>query len=255
MRLKGKAAVVTGAARGIGKAIAERFLAEGAAVMICDVLEAEGAATAAKLGSGCIFRRTDVGDGAEARGLIEAAVTAFGKLDICVNNAAILRNAPFLELSEADFDAVQRVNVRGAFLVGQAAAKQMAAQGKGGAIVNLSSINAVFAIPGQTAYTVSKGAIHMLTRSMAVQLASFGIRVNAIGPGTIRTEMAASMLADPKIGTMISARTPLGRPGEPEEIAAIAAFLASDDASYVTGQTIYADGGRLALNLTVSPRA
>jgi NAD(P)-dependent dehydrogenase (short-subunit alcohol dehydrogenase family) len=146
------------------------------------------------------------------------------------------------------------VNVKGAFLSAQAAARQMVAQGDGGAIINLTSVNAIVAIPNQTAYTVSKGAIHQLTRSMAVQLARHGIRVNAIGPGVIDTELNAEALRDDPDGfDKLLSRTPLGRAGAPNEIGAVAAFLASDDASYVTGETVYADGGRLALNLTLGP--
>jgi NAD(P)-dependent dehydrogenase (short-subunit alcohol dehydrogenase family) len=150
-----------------------------------------------------------------------------------------------------------RVNLKGAFLVGQAVARQMVRQGQeqgrgeAGAIVNMSSVNAVFAIANQVPYSVSKGGINQLTKVMALSLAEYGIRVNAIGPGSINTEMLAATMADSAARGRILSRTPMGRIGEPSEIAAVAAFLASDEASYITGQTIYADGGRLPLNYTV----
>lgn len=250
MLLEDKVAVVTGGARGIGKAIAQRFIAEGARVVIGDVLDEEGARTEAELGATCRYRHCDVGERPEAEALVAMAVSEFGGVDVCVNNAGILVRGGILELSEEDFDRVLRVNMRGVFLVSQAAARQMVKAGRGGAIVNMSSINALVAIPNQTAYTTSKGAVHQLTTSMAVQLAEHGIRVNAIGPGTIETDMTVGYSTDP----VVMSRTPLGRPGQPSEIASIAAFLASDEASYVTGQTIYADGGRLALNLVVPPK-
>ncbi len=251
MKLANKVAVVTGGARGIGRGIAERFIAEGCRVMIGDVLEERLAETVAELGENCAGLVADISRQAEAQRLVDQAVARFGRLDVCVNNAAITRAASLLDLSEEDFDAVMDVNVKGAFLTSQAAAQQMVEQGQGGAIVNLSSINAIVTIPGLTAYTISKGAIHQLTRAAAVQLARHGIRVNAIGPGTIDTEMAAGLLANPEAKEKIMSRIPLGRLGGTDEIAAIALFLACDDASYVTGETIYADGGRLSLNLTL----
>ena len=179
----------------------------------------------------------------------------FGAIDILVNNAAIIKGIDFLEISEADFDAVLNVNLRGAFLVAQAVARQMVTQVKAGrrpgSIINMSSVNAVFAIANQVPYSVSKGGLNQLTKVMALSLAEHGIRVNAIGPGSINTRILKTVMTDAAARTKLLSRTPLGRIGEPEEIAAVAAFLASDDASYITGQTIYADGGRLPLNYTV----
>lgn len=167
-----------------------------------------------------------------------------------------MHGADFLDLKEEDFDRVLRINLKGAFLAGQAVARVMVdtvkAGGGAGAIVNMSSVNAVFAIANQVPYSVSKGGMNQLTRVMALSLAPFGIRVNAIGPGSIMTDMLASVNADPAAKNRILSRTPMGRIGDPSEIASVAAFLASDDASYVTGQTIYADGGRLPLNYTVA---
>ncbi len=160
--------------------------------------------------------------------------------------------AEFLDLDEKDFDRVIAVNLKGVFLAGQAAARQMAKQGSGGAIVNMSSVNAVLAIPNQIPYVVSKGGINQLTKVMAVALAPHRIRVNAVGPGTILTELAkGAVLGNAEAERKILSRTPMGRLGEPDEVAKVALFLASDDASYMTGQTVYPDGGRLALNYTV----
>ena len=255
MKLKDKVAIVTGGARGIGLAIAKRYVAEGAKVVIADIDETAGAAAAMALKADGRFVRADVGDARDAERLVNGACDAFGHLDILVNNAGIIHAADFLELAEADFDRVLRVNLKGAFLVGQAAARRMVAQVRAGrppgAIVNLSSINAVVAIPNQVPYCVSKGGIDQLTKVMALSLAPFGIRVNAIGPGSIMTDILKSVATDKEAKRRLLARTPLGRIGEPDEIAAIAVFLASTDAGYVTGQTIYADGGRLGLNYTV----
>jgi NAD(P)-dependent dehydrogenase (short-subunit alcohol dehydrogenase family) len=255
--LENKVAIVTGAARGIGKAIARRFLEEGARVVVADVDQDGGSAAVGELGAlGAVrFVACDVGEAAAVENLVRATIVAFGEIDVLVNNAAILVAMDFLDLDEADFDRVIRVNLKGAFLCGQAVARHMVervkAGGSPGAIVNLSSVNAVFAIANQVPYSVSKGGINQLTKVMALALAPRGIRVNAIGPGSIMTDMLASVMRDDAMRRRILSRTPLGRLGEPEEIAAVAAFLASDQASYITGQTIYADGGRLPLNYTV----
>ncbi|QCK88462.1 SDR family oxidoreductase [Phreatobacter aquaticus] len=256
--LDGKVAIITGAARGIGKAIAERFVAEGASVVISDIMEDAGKATAAELAKSgkAVFIAADVGDAASVAKLVEGAKKAFtGEIDILINNAGIVHSAEFLDLAEADFDKVLRVNLKGSFLVGQAVAKVMVEQVKAGktpgAIVNMSSVNARLAIVNQIPYCVSKGGVSQLTNVMALGLSEWGIRVNAIGPGSIATEMLASVNTDKTARHRLFSRTPLRRLGEPDEIAKVAVFLASDAASYVTGQTIYADGGRLGLNYTV----
>jgi NAD(P)-dependent dehydrogenase (short-subunit alcohol dehydrogenase family) len=255
MKLRNKVAIVTGGAHGIGLAIAGRYVAEGARVVIADVDVAAGEAAAKALGNNARFVVTDVGDARAAENVVAETCRAFGDLDILVNNAGVIHAAEFLELAEADFDRVLRVNLKGAFLLGQAAARRMVAQVKAGkppgAIVNMSSINAVVAITNHTPYCVSKGGIDQLTKVMALALAPYGIRVNAIGPGSIMTDILKAVATDEEAKRRILARTPLGRIGEPEEIASIAVFLASADASYITGETIYADGGRLALNYTV----
>jgi len=213
--------------------------------------EAAGARAAREL-PGTAFLRTDVSRKADADALIARALELHGRIDVLVNNAGITHACDFLDLAEEDFDRVLRVNLKSMFLCGQAAARAMVKAKIHGAIVNMSSANAVVAIPNQVPYVVSKGGVNQLTKVMAVALAPHGIRVNAIGPGTILTEMARNaVLTDDAARRRILSRTPLGRCGEPEEIAAVAAFLASDDASYLTGQTIYPDGGRLALNYTM----
>jgi glucose 1-dehydrogenase len=264
VQLENKVAIVTGGAQGIGNAIARRFLQEGARVVIADVNEETGSAAVRELGAlgkdlgalGSVrYVACDVGDSSAVRNLVEATIAAFGPIDILVNNAAILAAKDFLELEEADFDRVIRTNLKGSFLCAQAVARHMVERAKAGekpgAIINLSSVNAVFAIANQVPYSVSKGGINQLTKVMALSLAPHGIRVNAIGPGSINTDMLKVTMADAEARRRILSRTPMGRIGEPAEIAAIAVFLASDESSYITGQTIYADGGRLPLNYTV----
>lgn len=253
MKLKGKAALVTGAAQGIGLACAAALAREGAKVMLADRDEARGAQAARSLGGEAAFVACDVSRKADVDRAVAETVDKFGSLDVAIANAGIVHAAEFLDLEEADFDRVLAVNLKGVFLVGQAAARQMVKQGHGGAIVNMSSVNAVLAIPNQVPYVVSKGAVNQLTKVMALSLAPHGIRVNGIGPGTILTELAKkAVLGNREAERKILSRTPLGRMGQPEEIGRVAAFLASDDASYLTGQTIYPDGGRLALNYTVA---
>jgi NAD(P)-dependent dehydrogenase (short-subunit alcohol dehydrogenase family) len=253
--LDGKTAIVTGGARGIGLAIAKRYIAEGARVVIGDIDESAGKAAVAALGNAARFVRTDVGAAGDARNVVAEACGISGDLDILVNNAGIIHTADFLDVAEADFDRVLRVNLKGMFLIGQVAAKQMVAQVKAGkppgVIVNMSSINARVAIPYQVPYCVSKGGVDQLTKVMALSLSPYGIRVNAIGPGSIMTDILRGVAADQAARNRLLSRTPLGRIADPDEIASVAAFLASKDASYLTGETIYVDGGRLALNYTV----
>ena len=260
MRLNQRVAVITGAAQGIGAACARAFADEGAHVVVADMNEVGGAALVrdiAAAGGTAIFCRSDVGEKREVERLIAHAVEHFGRLDVLVNNAGIVHAAEFVELAEQDFDRVLRVNLKGAFLCGQVAARQMLAQaaradGSRGVVINMSSVNAVLAIANQVPYTVSKGALNQLTKVMAISLAPKGIRVVGIGPGSIATELLkTAVLTNEAAKSRILARTPLGRLGEPEEIARVAVFLASDDASYLTGTTLYPDGGRMALNYTM----
>jgi NAD(P)-dependent dehydrogenase (short-subunit alcohol dehydrogenase family) len=252
MKLQDRIALVTGGANGIGAACARRFVAEGARVVLVERDEAAGAALAAELGAAAHFIDGDVTASGFAAQCVVQARERYGRLDVLLNNAGITHACGFLELDEADFDRVLAINLKSYFLFGQAAARAMVEQGGGGAIVNMSSVNAILALPDQVPYVVSKGAVNQLTRVMAMGLAPHGIRVNAIGPGTIATELARrAVMGSPEARHKLLSRTPMGRLGEPDEVARVAVFLASEDASYMTGQTVYPDGGRLALNYTV----
>ncbi len=247
--LQGRVAIVTGGAQGIGEACARRFAREGAQVFIADVADARGRALATELGAQ--YRRCDVGDKLDVDDLVATVLKLHGRIDILVNNAGIFKAADFLDVTETDFDEVLRVNLKGSFLMGQAVARAMASRGSG-SIVNMSSVNGVLAIPNIASYNASKGGINQLTRAMALALADKGIRVNAVAPGTIATELAAqAVLTSEEARQKILSRTPLRRLGEPGEIADVVAWLASDAASYVTGEIVTVDGGRMALNYTV----
>lgn len=254
MSLTGKSTIITGAAGGIGLACAERFAKEGARLMIADVQASAGEAAAARLrgqGADVRFVEADMGSKADVDNLVAETVSTYGRVDVLINNAAILRIAPCLEITEQDFDDSVRVNLKGYFLCAQAAAKQMVAQGGGGSIINMSSVQAVMAAQNILPYVVCKGGVNQLTTSLSVELAAENIRVNAIGPGTIMTDMAKTLLSDSAARNKVLSRTPMARGGEPGEVASIAVFLASEESSYVTGQCIYADGGRMGLNYTV----
>ncbi|HEX7892387.1 MAG TPA: SDR family oxidoreductase [Ramlibacter sp.] len=247
--LTGRVCIVTGAAQGIGEACARRLARDGAKVVVSDVEDARGQAVAQAIGGQYVH--CDVGDKAQVDALVAQAMRSHGRIDVLVNNAGIFKAADFLDITEADYDAVLRVNLKGPFLVGQAVAREMAKAG-GGAIINMSSVNAVMAIPTIATYNMSKGGINQLTRVMALSLADKGIRVNAVAPGTIATELAAkAVLTSEEAKKKILSRTPLKRLGEPAEVADVVAYLASDAASYVTGEIVVVDGGRMALNYTV----
>ena len=247
-KLDGKTAIITGAAKGIGQAIARRFKAEGCRVFLADIASDELAAMASELGCGSC--KTDVSKKADIDRMIAHALEDLGNVDILVNNAGVPHTASLTDLEEADFDRVMSINLKSALLASQQIAKHMIPRGSG-AIINMSSVNALLANPTQIPYAVSKGGLNQLTRVLAVALAPHNIRVNAIGPGTIMTDLARAIMVDETLRQKIMSRTPMGRCGEPDEVATIASFLASDDSSYITGQTIYADGGRLALNYTM----
>ncbi len=248
MKLKNRIAIITGAARGIGLSCAERFVAEGAHVVIVDVLDEIGKTEARRLGA--TYLHCDVSKSSDVKAVVAAVVKQHGALDILLNNAAINISGDFLEISEADYDKVLDINLKGSFLMLQACAREMVKQAAG-SIINMSSVNDTLAIPNIVSYCVAKGGVSQLTRATSISLAPHGIRVNAIGPGSIMTDMLKSVVNDKAAMARVMSRTPMGRVGEPSEIASIAVFLASDESSYVTGQTIYADGGRMPLNYTM----
>ncbi len=251
MKLKNRIAIITGAARGIGLACAERFVAEGAHVVIADVLDEIGKGEAKRLGA--TYMHCDVSKSIDVTAVVAAVVQQHGVVDILLNNAAINISGDFLEISEADYDKVLDINLKGSFLMLQACAREMVKR-SAGSIINMSSVNDTLAIPSIVSYCMAKGGISQLTRATSISLAPQGIRVNAIGPGSIMTDMLKSVVNDKAAMARVMSRTPMGRVGEPSEIASIAVFLASDESSYVTGQTIYADGGRMPLNYTVPVR-
>ncbi|CAN7493754.1 SDR family oxidoreductase [Variovorax sp. LjRoot130] len=253
MRLAGKVAVVTGAARGIGRATAERLLAEGAKVVVSDVNVDQLHKTAGEIGTpdAVLALPADVAKKSEVVQLVEAAVQRFGAVDIMVNNAGIAPVVDFLDVTEELLDRVLDVNLKGAFYGTQAAGRQMISQGKGGVIINMSSINSGLANPNVAPYAISKGGMNQVTSTAAVAFAPHGIRVVGVGPGTIMTDMVAGAFVNSAGHHAILSRTPLGRYGQASEIASVVAFLASDDASYLTGETVYVDGGRRVLNYVV----
>lgn len=245
MRFKGKTALITGSARGIGRAIAERLASEGARVIISDVLEDVAENTVREFrakGYEAVAIKADVSKADDADRLVNDAVKQYESLDIVVNNAGITRDALMIRMKEADWDAVLNVNLKGAFLVTQAAAKVMIKQ-RTGRIVNISSVVGRMGNAGQTNYAASKAGLIGLTKASAKELASRGITVNAIAPGFIKTEMTDKMPDAAR--EKLSGGIPLGRLGLPEDVAAVTAFLVSDDAAYITGQVLGVDGGLL----------
>ena len=252
--LEGQVVVITGASQGIGAACAERFAADGAALALWDIDDEQGRSLAARLaqsGTRAIHVHCNVASKAEVDAAVATTLATFDRIDGLVNNAGIFKAADFLDITEADWDAVIGVNLKGAFLVGQAVAREMAKAGRG-AIVNMSSVNGIMAIPNIASYNVSKGGVNQLTRVMALALADHGIRVNAVAPGTIATELAAkAVLTSEEAKKRIMMRTPMKRLGEPAEVADAVAYLASDAASYITGEIVVIDGGRMTLNYTM----
>jgi glucose 1-dehydrogenase len=246
-RLAGKVALVTGSSRGIGRGIAVRFAQEGATVVI-NYVGAIGAAEEALAevvaagGRGMLWQ-ADVSSAPEVIALVEAAAREVGAVDILVNNAGVETHAPFWDVTEADYDRVMSVNVKGAFFAAQALTRQLRAAGRPGRIINISSVHEEMAFPNFAAYCASKGAMRMLARTLAVELGPLGITINNIAPGAIETPINKALLNDPaKLGSLLR-QIPLGRLGQPGDVAGLAAFLASEDATYVTGSTFVVDGG------------
>jgi NAD(P)-dependent dehydrogenase (short-subunit alcohol dehydrogenase family) len=248
MRLRGRVALVSGGGRGIGQAIALAFAREGARVAVADVDGATATATARRIGGRrALALQMDVADSMSVDAGFAALDRRWGRIDIAVANAAIEPIVPFLELEEDTWDRILDVNLKGTFLVAQRAARRMARRRRG-VIITLSSVNAEVARPESAAYAASKGGVRQLTKAMAIGLAPLGIRVNAIGPGTVVTGLTRHLLRNRAWRDAVNSRTPMQRVADPKEIAEVAVFLASEASSYMTGSTVYVDGGRLALN-------
>ena len=250
-RFSGKSVLVTGSTSGIGAACARRLASEGADVVINGRKEStDSAALVAELqalGRRAVFVAADVGSAAAATGLVEQAIAALGGLDILVNNAGVERASDFWDTTEADYDLVMDTNVKGMFFGTQAFVRHCRAEGKPGAVVNMSSVHEELAFPHFASYCASKGAVRMLTRDLANELAPLGIRINNVAPGAIATPINQKLMDTPALLKPLLAKIPLGRLGKAEEVAGLVAFLASDEAGYVTGSTYFLDGG-----LTVS---
>ena len=243
-------ALVTGAAQGIGYACAEALAEDGYRLVLADI-NAEGVASAAKaLGNDTVGMTCDMGNPEAINAMFDQIEADIDPVSVLVNNAGIANPGDFLETSIDQFKSVIDVNLIGTFVALQRAAKGMVASQIEGAIVNMSSINAQVAIPAIAAYCSSKGGVMQLTKSSALALAPHNIRVNAVGPGSIDTAMIAGVNANPEAMNVVMSRTPLKRIGTPREIGNVVAFLASEKASYITGETIYVDGGRLGMNYT-----
>lgn len=251
--LRGKVALVTGGGRGIGRGVALALARQGADVAIDYVSDAKDAQAVVKevqaLGRKAVAVEADVAKRGEVEAMVAAVVKGLGRLDILVNNAGILTAEPFLAMREETFDRVVEVNLKGEFLVAQAVARHLVQQKSGGRIINIASIasgQVGVGFAGIAHYTASKGGVIALTESIALELAAHGITCNAIAPGAIETDMSKGSLATPQGRSGMLQRIPVGRIGQPADIGAMAAFLASDEASYCTGATFYVDGGWLA---------
>lgn len=249
MKLQNKVALVTGAASGIGQAIATRFAREGARVVIDYVGKPDSPSLTEKaiaaVGGMCVAIEADVSKPEEVQALVASAVKAFGRLDIAVNNAGVEKKAPFVDYPLGELQRILAINLVGPFLIAQAAARQMILQGQGGRVINISSVHEDLPMPTNAAYCASKGGLRMLMRTIAVELAKDRITVNNIGPGAVFTPIDEDIEAMPEMEKALMREIPLGRWGKPDEIAGLAVFLASEEAAYVTGATYFIDGGML----------
>lgn len=249
MKLSGKTVLVTGSSQGIGQAVALRLAEEGADVVVNYHSHPEGAKAVVEqitaLGRRSVAIGADLGQAAEVQRLVEQTVQELGKLDILVNNAGVEKSANFWEVSEADYDLVLNVNLKGVFFTTQAFVRHLLDTKRPGKIINMSSVHEELPFPHFTSYCASKGGVKMMTRNLAIELAPFGITINSIAPGAIETPINTKLLHDPQKLTALLENIPLKRLGQPGDIAGIAAFLASAEADYITGTTIFADGGLL----------
>jgi glucose 1-dehydrogenase len=248
-RLKNKSAIITGGTKGIGYGIAKAFLNEGAKVLICGRSEEAGLQALEQLkscGPEVLFVKADVRSLENLQLLVDQAVERFGSLDIYCANAGINdpKSTHYLDIDEDSYDRIMDINLKSMFFGGQYAARQMARQGKGGVIINVSSVNAWLALDSQMVYTASKGGVAQLTKVQAVSLAPYGIKVNAMAPGPIETDLMRAVGSDEQLRTTVLSRTPIGRFGTIEECGRLAVFLASEDSDFIFGQSIYNDGGR-----------
>ena len=247
MRLQGRNALVTGSSKGIGRAIAVRFGREGANVVVNYNSDPKGADEAVEeirsFGGNATAVKADLGNVGSVRALLAASIEALGSLDVLVNNAGIESHAPFWDVTEADYDRVLSVNLKGVFFATQAMVNHLRATGRTGRIINISSVHEEIPFPNFAAYCASKGGLKMLTRDLAVELGPLGITINSIAPGAIETPINSKLLNDPTKLSSLLAQIPLERLGKPEDVAGLAAFLASEDAAYATGATYFVDGG------------
>ncbi len=249
MKLEGKVALVTGSSQGIGQAIAERLAQEGANIVIDYRSHAEGAEeTLAKVeatGRKGLTVKADLGVISDIRQMIQSSIEHFGKLDILVNNAGIEKHGSFWEVTEADYDNVLNVNLKGVFFTTQAVVQHLIEAKQTGKIINISSVHEELPFPHFTSYCVSKGGVKMMMRNLAIELGPLGITINNVAPGAIETPINTNLLNDKeKLGALLK-NIPLGRLGKPSDVASLVAFLASSDADYITGTTFFVDGGLL----------